>query len=124
MTRRQPSLSKRLGVCLVEEPHVQSPASLLMLNKTLKKLDPTIFNWEEWLLFRTDYFNNILKEKGTICCVYCGKDNLQIDTEDKSLLATIDHKVPVSKGGEVYNINNLVPSCYKCNQNKGDKDFS
>jgi hypothetical protein len=35
--------------------------------------------------------------------------------------ASADHIVPVSRGGK-NEINNLVPSCWKCNLNKNDND--
>lgn len=37
----------------------------------------------------------------------------------KLLLATIDHRMPLSKGGD-NNITNLVLACYECNQKKGN----
>ena len=43
-------------------------------------------------------------------CFYCGSSN-QI---------TIDHILPVSKGGE-HRIGNLVPACKSCNSSKGNK---
>lgn len=44
-------------------------------------------------------------------CYYCGKRNLQ--------RPTIDHVVPVSKGGSS-EFFNLVTACYSCNNAKGD----
>jgi len=44
-------------------------------------------------------------------CVYC-------DTKDVRL--TIDHVVPVSKGGRT-NFDNCVASCKPCNSNKGNR---
>lgn len=45
-------------------------------------------------------------------CIFCGsKKNL-----------TIEHLIPVSKGG-TNEINNLFPSCKKCNCSKGPKDW-
>ena len=43
-------------------------------------------------------------------CYICG---------DK-LADTIDHVIPLSKGG-TNDINNLRPACYECNWKKGDK---
>lgn len=45
-------------------------------------------------------------------CAYCG--------QDKNL--TLDHFIPVSKGGEL-SINNVLPSCTSCNSSKGAKDY-
>lgn len=44
-------------------------------------------------------------------CFYCGKR-----------ATTIDHIVPVSRGGDS-EIDNLVASCFECNQRAGDKLF-
>lgn len=45
------------------------------------------------------------------CCVYCGsKERL-----------TLDHVIPISKGGET-SIKNLVVACQRCNTSKGDKN--
>lgn len=33
--------------------------------------------------------------------------------------STIDHFIPISKGGSKYDIKNLVLSCHECNQSKG-----
>ena len=46
-------------------------------------------------------------------CQYCGK---QIDRRD----ATLDHVIPVSKGGKSI-WDNCVTACGPCNSNKGDK---
>ena len=45
-------------------------------------------------------------------------DYIGFDTEE--FLMTIDHIIPVSKGGEG-NIENLQPMCLECNMAKGDK---
>lgn len=43
-------------------------------------------------------------------CHYCGRDNS----------TSCDHLIPVSKGG-TDNDDNLVCSCWPCNQKKGDR---
>lgn len=45
-------------------------------------------------------------------CVYCGADNPK----------TVDHVVPVSKGGG-NGLDNLVPCCKACNSKKRDRDL-
>ena len=51
-------------------------------------------------------------------CVYCGKQlNL---VRDSSGYATLDHIVPMSRGGANM-VRNVVPCCYDCNNSKGDK---
>lgn len=46
------------------------------------------------------------------CCVYCGES-----------AATIDHVVPLARGGE-HVVGNLVPACSDCNRSKKDKLLS
>lgn len=60
----------------------------------------TSIQWE----FCKAYFNNR--------CAYCG--------EDKEL--TMEHFIPVSKGGE-YIKTNILPACINCNCSKRNKDF-
>ena len=65
------------------------------------------------MLLDTDYID-YLRRKSKGYCSYCsrkvGRDKL-----------TIDHYVPVSKGGTNDN-NNLVLCCQQCNSSKGNKD--
>jgi 5-methylcytosine-specific restriction endonuclease McrA len=53
--------------------------------------------------------NVLLRDQNT--CQYCG---------DTHYCMTIDHVIPKSKGGK-FDWNNLVTSCEKCNQKKGDR---
>jgi len=44
------------------------------------------------------------------CCAYCGKETK----------LTIDHVIPIAKGGH-HTANNVVPACLSCNSSKGVK---
>jgi len=44
-------------------------------------------------------------------CIYCGRDDLPL---------TVDHKVPLSRGGTNY-IENLAPACGSCNSRKHNR---
>jgi 5-methylcytosine-specific restriction endonuclease McrA len=46
-------------------------------------------------------------------CVYCFQESLNL---------TMDHVVPLSKGG-VHDVSNIVPACKSCNTRKGTKDL-
>ena len=121
MSSRKPeSLSRRLGVCLVSNPDIASPAALMLLNRKLAKQDTTLYDWEKWLRFRDEYFEEILERDNCIRCAYCGKD-LKYDVPVKDeRLATIDHIHPVAKNGAMWDKNNMVSACLKCNQKKAD----
>lgn len=55
-----------------------------------------------------------IKQEREHKCHYCGKDII-----DKKNDLTVDHRTPVSRGGE-YIEENLVICCKDCNQDKGD----
>ena len=61
------------------------------------------FSQEDWKGLLTEYNNS---------CVYCG---------DRGNLS-IDHIIPVSKGGK-HTKENIVPACISCNSRKGDKSL-
>ncbi len=45
------------------------------------------------------------------CCGYCG-------TPLPPSALTLDHRVPIARGG-AFNLENLLPSCFVCNERKG-----
>ena len=58
-------------------------------------------------------------------CFYCSVELQYIpkDTDDKNRSrswATLDHKIPISKGGE-HTLKNCVIACRSCNFSKGTK---
>lgn len=55
----------------------------------------------------------VIARDGTTC-TYCG--------EDCSLDPTVDHKVAVCMGGALFDENNLVVACRRCNSAKGGRD--
>jgi 5-methylcytosine-specific restriction endonuclease McrA len=52
-------------------------------------------------------------------CFYCGCKLLPYGSNEPDLF-TIDHVAPMRNGGDD-NLDNLVPSCSRCNRSKGDK---
>lgn len=110
----------------------KSRSAYILLYDKLKALDDSE-DWatelKKWLLFRKEFLQDELKEKGVLKCAYCGRDDLiegYHEFHKKHLnhqfpnLATIDHVHPLSKGGEKYDRDNLVVSCRKCNCKKGN----
>ncbi len=79
-------------------------------------------------------FFKLLIERDGKHCHYCGDEvffGREIPSEPKSArerelvqyrrqkLATIDHLVPVARGGEKLDLTNMVIACYRCNHQKG-----
>lgn len=68
-----------------------------------------------------------LKEDGELRCEYCNHGPLKIynfgTKFNKRNGATVDHKVPISKGGLIFNWSNLCVCCNKCNSQKDNMDY-
>jgi hypothetical protein len=113
-------INKRYGLVLYSNPNIQSPASLALLSKQLAKQSNNFYNPFKWIIFRRRFFKRLEKEGVALTCKYCHKDNLyhKMKGSDKRCLATLDHIVPVSKGGLIYDVNNLAVVCYPCNNRK------
>lgn len=76
----------------------------------IKKQLPHTLTTKQWESCK-NYFKN---DKGQLCCAYCGeilKDEIHQE-----------HFVALSNGGE-YTLNNIVPSCKRCNCSKRSSDF-
>ena len=96
----------------IENPDVTTHAAKILLRNIYRE-----DNIKYWLEVRRNYLNKFEK----LTCVYCGKTDLKLDGNKYPLkqVATIDHVVPLSKGGAMYDESNFVVACYKCNQRKG-----
>jgi len=115
-----------------ENPHQKSLAALLLLNNELMYQDEDFIlgDLATWLEFREQYLTKKLAENGDLVCKYCGKNHLEIGgraPKDLAVnnknpnLATVDHIVALSEGGEKYNEKNMCVCCKKCNSKKGSK---
>lgn len=75
--------------------------------------------------FSRSYLTNKKEECGSLTCVYCQAKNLVIEYEGmkvkNEIKATIDHVVAISKGGAIYDLENIVVACGKCNTKKSNK---
>jgi len=101
----------------VEDPHPSSYTSLVLLNKHLYKQTKDYLFY--WLKYRKKYLQKYYRKNNTLRCDYCGKTGLKIQTKNLSMLATIDHIIPVSKTKNKYDEKNLTIACYTCNSAKG-----
>ncbi len=117
---------KHKDLIYVTNPNVQSYAAYVLLKSKLaaRDEDREILSRFKRINFSRNYLRTILKNRGHLACTYCGKMHLKI--EDKNMIvphntkATIDHVVPLSKGGRMFDVFNIVVSCSKCNSRKGD----
>lgn len=80
--------------------HTIKVPAVIMLNEYWQPKSRVRFN-RRWVFLRDNY-----------TCQYCG-DNLTVKQ------CTIDHVVPVSKGGKT-TWHNVVTACYPCNNSKGN----
>lgn len=105
---------------LVNEPHPQSLAALVLLTK---KLAPKPESYKTWLKYRKWFLRQKLRQGRQLTCFYCHKGPLRPQSDNDDELATLDHVKPLSKGGERFNSSNLVVACYRCNSRKKNKDI-
>ena len=76
--------------------------------------------------FSRNFLKRKLKKDGKLICSYCKKPNLRIEFEEhrnkvpRNILATIDHIIPISKGGGVFDEANVCVCCATCNSKKGN----
>ena len=104
---------------VVEEPHKKSLAAMVLLTRRLSRAER-----EHWFTFRDELLDEAEARDGKLVCHYCERDDLVREVQEfmkkPSNLATIDHVVPVSKGGPQFEKKNCVIACYPCNQRKAD----
>lgn len=111
---------------IFQTPHIKSYAALILLQNYLYVRDKDYLedNFMVRINFSRDYLSDQLKQHGKLTCKYCSKTDLQIEYSDmhvsKANKATIDHVIPLSKGGKFYDLNNIVIACSKCNCSKGN----
>lgn len=89
----------------VKEYHKRHPEQVTKSSRARRKLFETIegtFNLLEWTNLCNKFQNT---------CLWCGATGIKL---------TIDHVVPVSKGGTNY-ISNIQPLCSRCNSRKNNK---
>jgi len=86
------------------KPHDNTDAAMRMRGRHLPYRLTTYKDVETWEDIKA-YYNN--------CCSYCG---------EKSSNLTVDHIVPISRGGKNA-LSNMVPACPHCNCSKNNKDL-
>lgn len=92
-----------------ERVYINSPKSknlkpsVIKINKYWKNNSPCV-----------KFHRNLLFKRDRYICAYCN----QYIKDDKQL--TVDHIVPISKGGAIYSWSNLITACMSCNNQKGN----
>jgi hypothetical protein len=118
-----------VDVCFSRDPHLQSRESYERLvfwyrssNRSVSfegNPNRLLENRKAWMKFREKHLARLKKERGTLRCEYCGRGPLRIrGGGDKSRMATLDHAVPLSGGGGMFDEGNLKVSCLRCNKRK------
>lgn len=130
ITKKSNSGSTRFtDTILFEIENAKTRAAGILLRNFYEEQDEDYINRfrviAQRINFSREYLKNVLKEKGSIKCTYCHKDNLVIELDDmkvpNKIKATIDHIIPKSKGGAHYDLKNITPCCGTCNTNKGSR---
>lgn len=105
------------------ETSIKSRAAYLLLRHKLRCQDETYKNvvgrQTKWLKFRVKFLREHKKIHGSFVCIFCGRPDLceKIKKCDPNQL-TLDHIIPISKGGAMYETTNLAICCYLCNKIK------
>lgn len=103
-------------------------ASALLLNEYYHENDVDFITKidaiNKRIQFSRDYLTQKKLELGVLTCTYCPKTHLVIELEGMkvkhNIIATIDHIMPISKGGSIYDIKNVCVCCRECNSKKRD----
>jgi hypothetical protein len=112
----------KLSHCIfTKEPHRQSLANLVILNKHYRNRD--VDGQLYWSKIRNKYVHKHRKMK-KLNCEYCGKklkfSGSKRGKQPAQNSATIDHIIPLSAGGRKTDASNLCLTCIKCNRMKSN----
>ena len=99
-----------------ENVHISSYANLVLLTKVYARLEQ-----RRWRRARAAFLTEQLKLHGKLICHYCGRNDLIIGAQKRSLRATVDHVIPRSRGGNEFNSDNFVVCCNSCNKKKANE---
>ena len=95
---------------------------LTLLDKTKRNRIKYKLKRSKWLRFRKQFFKKKIKENQPLVCHYCKRTDLIAFTDDLSMIATVDHVIPVcNENVDPFDTTNLVVSCHKCNNQKSNK---
>src|SRR5574343_2011081 len=139
--------TKEYDVIFDEPESAKSPSSGILLRNILRKSEfdyklKSNINFKEISkstgkekkLYKLEISKNNLKflldkeKEGELRCEYCNAGPLVVygfyRAFNKKNGATADHKEPISKGGPIFDYDNLAVCCYWCNTKKDNMTYS
>lgn len=114
-------------IVFVSEPHIHSAAALVLLSRQYLKLDKTVYTTSRMDKVRRKWIRKLMQtpdEKGGLTCQICGRKGLKPKCKNRRNLATLDHVVELSKGGQWDNPNNFQVACYVCNSHRSNSKIT
>lgn len=107
-----------------DEPYIKSFAALVLIRNQYMLLDPEANPNKSWKIYmkrKKQVYKKHFAKYGKYICSYCKRDDLIVGAsirQSHPQKATIDHIIPVSRGGSFIDTNNMVVCCSKCNNDK------
>ena len=87
-------------------------------------------DWRYYFIVRRHFLRKRKRENnGKWICHYCGRPITKIQERNKIYqknrwnMITVDHKVPLDKGGDLLSTSNMLECCVKCNSQKGVQPY-
>jgi 5-methylcytosine-specific restriction endonuclease McrA len=94
-----------------------SYANLVLLQRTYAQQENRC-----WMRARKKFLIEELKKNGSLRCHYCGRNDLKITSKKRGEVATVDHFIAKSNGGDPYSHENFRVCCSSCNKKKASHD--
>jgi hypothetical protein len=123
-SRSKIRFKKFFHVILEPESHPNSWASYLLLKNELTRgeLKSRFQEQKKYTKFRRKLLRSIKTIEGQLKCHYC--KNVVFEKHEKlENQLTLDHIIPLSKGGERSSSTNVLVSCAHCNKRRGNMDY-
>lgn len=107
---------------LTRIPSIKSRAAYLLLKDKFRSQDVTYKGIHgirfKWLKFRKIFLIRHKEIHNSFICEYCGRPDLRDSERRSDSQVTLDHITPLSKGGQMFDLSNIVICCNICNRIK------